>query len=487
MSGLVVTMFNHSEYIKRCLASLRRAAIPDGTLVVLIDHHSTEVDAIKLFDEFHIDGCEIIKIRHPKNYSVEFSLKVGFDLCFAKGCTYAINLYSDTMTNNLFIKRIIALKQAFPHKIVSDFNSKTLNKKKKGGYSIISKESSVNFKSVSGVNMCIEREQYEKYVLPALEESLRSGKDWAGIACHLSETDEQSVAVIQPPVTQHLCLSKSSDFKLLSLPEVTLIQTGCINLENLLKAADACCKDIEFGAVKILTSLPSEDNRIIKIPHINSMQEYSQFCFKELHKFVDTKYILNFHPDGYVLNASAWRNEWLNYDYIGSVWPWLKDDYRVGNGGFSLRSRRLLKAIANDDTIVLKNDDFIQNFAEDYNVCRIYRPYLEERYNIKFAPEEEAERFAIEAYGVEPPLNKYKGQFGFHGVYVDFSDADLPHIPYTYPNLSKEIKYPQNKEQLNDYSVWKVMESGINTVIVYLYKLKKNFIKKVKKAKVQFI
>ena len=45
-----------------------------------------------------------------------------------------------------------------------------------------------------------------------------------------------------------------------------------------------------------------------------------------------------------MLDGAAWRPEFLDYDYIGAVWPHVLDKYNVGNGGFSLRSKALLEA-----------------------------------------------------------------------------------------------------------------------------------------------
>ena len=65
---------------------------------------------------------------------------------------------------------------------------------------------------------------------------------------------------------------------------------------------------------------------------------------QELHDHISTAHALCIQWDGYVLNAQAWDASFLDYDYIGSVWPQFGDGHRVGNGGFSLRSKRLLEA-----------------------------------------------------------------------------------------------------------------------------------------------
>jgi hypothetical protein len=73
----------------------------------------------------------------------------------------------------------------------------------------------------------------------------------------------------------------------------------------------------------------------------------------------------------------------------------------VGNGGFSLRSKRLLRA--------LQDDAFPPLHPEDRAICRTWRDQLERRYSISFAPEVMADRFAFEGTLPNQPT------FGFHG------------------------------------------------------------------------
>jgi hypothetical protein len=68
------------------------------------------------------------------------------------------------------------------------------------------------------------------------------------------------------------------------------------------------------------------------------------FVLHELHHYIDSDFVLLVEWDGYIINPTAWTNEFLNFDYIGAVWGHHKDGFRVGNGGFSLRSRKLLLA-----------------------------------------------------------------------------------------------------------------------------------------------
>ena len=76
---------------------------------------------------------------------------------------------------------------------------------------------------------------------------------------------------------------------------------------------------------------------------------------------------------------------------------------RVGNGGFSLRSHRLLEALQDPRITLIE--------AEDTTIGRSFRPLLEGEYGIRFATEALADRFSFEAaYPIGKP-------FGFHGLF----------------------------------------------------------------------
>jgi len=122
----------------------------------------------------------------------------------------------------------------------------------------------------------------------------------------------------------------------------------------------------------------------------------------DLGNHIATDHALCVQWDGFVLNAAAWDPGFLDYDYIGAVWPQFSDAHNVGNGGFSLRSRRLLKACK-----TLPFEDFE---AEDIVIGRKCRSLLES-HGIRFAPAAVAHRFAYERTA---PTGR---EFGFHGAF----------------------------------------------------------------------
>jgi hypothetical protein len=126
--------------------------------------------------------------------------------------------------------------------------------------------------------------------------------------------------------------------------------------------------------------------------------------------------------------------EFLQYDYIGAPW-WYNDECNVGNGGFSLRSKKL-QTILQNDPIIFETD------CEDHNICRTYGNYLKSK-GVKFAPEDVASTFSIEGdlHGKVSGREKYNGdtwngEFGFHGLHkTDISKWD------GYKNFSANNKF----------------------------------------------
>jgi tetratricopeptide (TPR) repeat protein len=192
---------------------------------------------------------------------------------------------------------------------------------------------------------------------------------------------------------------------MLELPGVTLCCVDTTNPELALRALRSSASGIVFARSLFLTDRAHDvagiDVRVIA--PLGSRESYSAFVLKTLVEHVDTAHVLLIQWDGYVVNPAAWRDEFLACDYIGAKWFWHSDEMRVGNGGFSLRSRRLLRALQ-DPRISLAG-------PEDETICRVFRPLLEREHGIVFATEELADAFAFEAaYPIGLPL-------GFHGLY----------------------------------------------------------------------
>ena len=211
---------------------------------------------------------------------------------------------------------------------------------------------------------------------------------------------------------------------------ITLFGLDCVDINRLLVAIEISSLELEFDDIKILTSQSSDRKKIVKIDEVKSINEYNQFIIKRLNNHINTDFVLIIQHDGFVLNPKAWTGDYLNYDYIGAPW-WEKGKFIVGNGGFSLRSKKLLNLLQSDDVIQIPNDE-----PEDWFICVTMRHYLEGK-GIKFAPVPLAKKFSLE--GNEKLGIKWADQFGFHGLHwTDISTWLKRHPKYQIDNTLDE-------------------------------------------------
>jgi hypothetical protein len=184
------------------------------------------------------------------------------------------------------------------------------------------------------------------------------------------------------------------------LSRVTLIVVDCVDYDRAKLAFDHCRLSCKFGAAKLLTHFNKSNPFLINIPKISSINEYSLFMIRDLVDYVDTDYVLIAQWDGFVWNPELWDDQFLEYDYIGAPWPTnilfpgVPKHFNVGNGGFSIRSRKLQEFLKKDQNITLHK-------AEDVAICQLNRAYLESN-GFTFAPEDVARRFSWECMEKAP-------------------------------------------------------------------------------------
>lgn len=209
----------------------------------------------------------------------------------------------------------------------------------------------------------------------------------------------------------------------LQLKNVTLVAVSSIKINETIQALEYSYKNIEFGDVLFITDANFEHSEIKKVScePIKNIDEYSRYMFHELHKHINTEYALTIQYDGFVVNPDMWNDEFFNYDFIGAPWPDNDPSHiyketgeyiRVGNGGFSLRTKKLLQA---PTQLNLKFESFVYEgvgyLNEDGLFVHAYRKELLE-YGIKYAPAELAYKFSRE-YQCDEFDNTIE-PFGFH-------------------------------------------------------------------------
>lgn len=218
------------------------------------------------------------------------------------------------------------------------------------------------------------------------------------------------------------------------------------SIEKTTKTID-CEHVITFTSEKI-----SNDYQHIPVISDFTYYDYNYFCLKNLWAFIQTDYVLIIHPDGMAVNSQYWTDEYLNYDYIGAPWPekysWIYPEERVGNGGFTLRSRKLLYAIRDDQVRIIKGSDRTEN--EDAVICQNFGQYLKHKHQIKFAPVELANVFSHE-------LSNFTGEtLGFHGawnapLYFEEDEVEfmIQHLKKQYWNEDRLGMFFDNCKKVN--------------------------------------
>jgi len=214
---------------------------------------------------------------------------------------------------------------------------------------------------------------------------------------------------------------------------IDLVSANCLSPEESLKALDYCNKFFSFNRTILFTSEKniSSDYETVSIDKFESIHDYSNFMLK-IGNYTSSSHVLVVQDDGHIVNPINWDEKFLEYDYIGAPWPtsskwrkrWNRNNLsnagrfvkknRVGNGGFSLRSRKFLDYSAKFDNC--------NGIAEDVFLClENYLTAIDN--NIKFAPFDIAFKFSAEVPLKGRRLNKENknvyfdksSHFGWHG------------------------------------------------------------------------
>ena len=138
----------------------------------------------------------------------------------------------------------------------------------------------------------------------------------------------------------------------------------------------------------------------------------------------DTPYLLSFQNHAFPIREGL--TEFIGrYDYVGAPWPFDKDDWitrvllrrrgHVGNGAFTLRSRKLCETIAWYYRKKYKYLPYCYLVIDDYFIGKTL-PSFERRYRetIRIASPKEAAAFALED-NIDLHRRLHAHPFGFHG------------------------------------------------------------------------
>ena len=215
---------------------------------------------------------------------------------------------------------------------------------------------------------------------------------------------------------------------MIHLSNVTLICVTSVKIEESIRSLIHCSKLIQFKEVKFVTheNIQIDSVKVEKCRKLTSIEAYSHYMIFDLYKHIDTEFCLTVQHDGFITNPHLWMDDYLKYDYIGAPWKIREDCYldpngnhiRVGNGGFSLRSQKLLNTpnrehIPFSSTMYGDYYKHLNHFSsnEDNIIC-VHNHELYEKYGNVFAPFEVALTFSKET---SLPENENLDTFGVHG------------------------------------------------------------------------
>jgi hypothetical protein len=192
---------------------------------------------------------------------------------------------------------------------------------------------------------------------------------------------------------------------MLNLSNVTLLCVETREPELAHWAIDRCLSGTRFAKVVLITNLDRvnmkrADIEYVQAPPIKTTKDYSELLLTGISQYIDGTHVLVIQWDSFIVHPQLWSDGFLQYDYIGPVWPHHPES-PVGNGGFSLRSTKLLNAI--------QKPGFIKKHPEDYCICADNKEFLKQ-HDIHISPVSIAEQFAVER-------TPWHQAFGFHGFF----------------------------------------------------------------------
>jgi hypothetical protein len=241
----------------------------------------------------------------------------------------------------------------------------------------------------------------------------------------------------------------------LQLPDVTIF-TFCWGTEHVIKSLRAMLigmDQVDFKRAVLITDSSKTEmglfDDVIDMFNIdvydmnvnlsdnmsNDDQNRMGFCesfIQQVNRYITDDFCLNVQHDSTIIDSSKWNQQYLDYDYIGAPWPMNiiqasdmvagrieKIPNVVGNGGFSLRTRKFVEESAKLGW---------QHKNEDLNAC-VFSYDTMKKAGVKFAPPELAVQFSVEH---PTPYKSFDrrvlftyGSFGFHG---EFNTAGMDFI-----------------------------------------------------------
>jgi hypothetical protein len=243
---------------------------------------------------------------------------------------------------------------------------------------------------------------------------------------------------------------------------LTIAIIGTTNHRLMEFALEKTIKSVPYDKIKVFSDKKinlSAEYEFFELPEKFGLVDYCDFLLKSLHHYIDTDHVLSIQYDGFAVNKEYWSDDFLNYDYIGSLMcpshppltstlqkigtdnalKTLKEkEWRNGGGGLTLRSKKFLVASASEDfsPYVPCADGGLWS-CEDYSISYYHREMLENNYDIKFAPVSHSLNFSVEI------TTGYDFSLGFHGwqnIPLFLSEDEVIFYMYNLGNNARKRK-----------------------------------------------
>ncbi|WP_321894978.1 DUF5672 family protein [Paraburkholderia heleia] len=267
-----------------------------------------------------------------------------------------------------------------------------------------------------------------------------------------------------------------SDFSRITVVSVTGLQAVA---SGALSAIELSMRQLS-GSRGLLLSPAQPEGMMKNVRHVAikpfGYMEYSLFVLYSLGQFIDTEFALIVQNDGWAVDVSNWRPEFFDYDYLGAPvhlarvhrhdgavyrggFSWVEDFVKgapvenIFNGGFSLRSKKLLnapRALGIPFQIPVPSVSATAPHAmqwdgeavlEDVWLCISARQQLE-RAGMKFPSLDIARQFSIEhAAPVLHGEDSVRHIFGHHSKLRKIVDENRRIIRYDIPQPIAESIY----------------------------------------------
>lgn len=189
--GIVIAVYNRSEYFSKMLNSLKQSIFLDNTELFMVNDNSTDPVTNKLFNEFTLPNIKITKVTNDKNKNMFFGLRLGWDYFYDNNFDILSNLDSDALVKSYWLPILFQLHKLFPDNIISGFNASNhpINE-------VFPKYYTKN--SIGGINFLFSRKTY-----PFIKSFIKDTQ-WDWNICYFMQKENNKFIVSNPSVVQHI-------------------------------------------------------------------------------------------------------------------------------------------------------------------------------------------------------------------------------------------------------------------------------------------